>query len=131
MSPYRVHQLARTTLMGNKAVFYCLVLLIIGLAACNSVAPVPGEDASAGLGGEVFTNVLPASRAVGVSRVGGSAELSAAAVGNWVRIPSFNSTDAITRITRVTTVPNGRRINGQAKVSHYLGNCVAVIARPG
>lgn len=120
----------------SKTIFTAgiLSLLLVLLAACNSVTSAPdNNEGRATLQGEVFKNVLPASGAKGAIIGGGavSHELSAAAVGNWVRIPSFNASDAITRITKVTTVSSGRRIDGQAKISHYAGNCVAVIARPG
>ncbi len=107
-----------------------LLLLLVALAACGKVTLTP--DGQAELRGELIEAVTPTSTsALSAAMADDSAEVSPAYVGNWVRIPSFNSSDAIARITRVTTVPSGRRINGQVRISHYARNCVAVLGRPG
>jgi hypothetical protein len=118
------------THLGKASLWACVFLFLTGLAACDSVAPAPQGPQEVTVQGQVIRNVLPASKAVGV-QLGAEADLSAAYVGNWKWIPSFNYTDARTRITRVTTTPSGRRINGQAQVWHSANNCVAIIARPG
>jgi hypothetical protein len=117
---------ASRKLLKVCSLFFSLILL----AACDSVSPVPQGLQEVAVQGKVVRNVLPASSAVGV-QLGVEPDLSAAYVGNWKWIPSFNYTDARTRITRVTTVPTGRRINGKARVWHSANNCVAIIARPG
>lgn len=107
-----------------------LLLLLVALAACGKVTPTP--EGQAELRGELIEAVAP-SEAVGLSAemADDGAKVSPAYVGNWVRIPSYNSTDAIARITRVTTVPSSRRINGQVRLSHYSSNCTTVVGRAG
>ena len=80
-----------------------LLLILLFLAACNSVGSVPG----------------------------GEVDIAPSYVGNYKAIPSYNYTKAKAKISSVVVKPGGNTVNGLITFSHFSNNCVYFQGRVG